>query len=418
MEIEEVRSVMEETLQKYLDNFISIIPSPPDGKEDNDTTMNRAWVNIGSKEHPVMKHLSGKTQDELNDRIVQAYVNSGRVWEFLRQNTAPEDEAGKTFREYVETWLSVYKAKKVRANTMKDYKTMLNKYLLPAFGDREFRSITTDDFQMFLNEHADLSRKYLTSMKILFGSISKDAVEDGIIEHDPTDSRKLFIPSKKETKRTALEKDDFLDVVKNISTLKGRHYLLMALLTMSGLRRGEILGLKWEDFFWDKGYIFVQRAVTFGTGVSVVGETKTDCGRRKVPIIKELREFLEPFKDEGFVIYARDKNKPICSATFVRDWREIRKTIDLHGATPHVFRHTFLTLLAATGVDVKTIQAIAGHSSSEITMRVYVHPVNNNIVQAGDIFSKSIMSSVDWSAYTKLAEENIFHDDPEEDEAV
>ena len=389
-------------LAVHLDNLTYMLRTHMQ-KEEEIMALLRTWVNIGTADEPNMKRVSGSTNDILNDNIVRAYVNSGKIWEFLKRNPASEVEHGETFRKYVKSWISVYKSPKIRTNTMKDYRTMLNKYLLPEFGDTPFVDITTDDFQKFLNKNKDLSRKYLTNIKILFSEIAKDAVEDGVIKKDPTDSRKLFIPSKKKMVRSALKKEQYLDVIQNLGQLKGRLYLLMVLLTMSGLRRGEILGLRWEDFNWDEKYILVQRAVTFGTGVSVVGETKTESGIRKVPILKELREFLEPVKqDHGYVIQARGKDEPICASTFTRDWKKIKSTINIYSATPHVFRHTFLTLLAASGVDIKTIQAIAGHSNAEVTMRVYVHPVDSNIIEAGDVFSKSVFSNVDWDSFEKL----------------
>ena len=380
------------------------------GQEKEEETMGdfRSFVNIGTREKPVMKRLAAKSQQELNDRIVKAYVDSGRIWEFLELKSDSENKPRETFGQYVERWISLYKVNKIRGNTLKDYKTILTGYLIPEFGNREFASITTDDFQKFLNKNKHLSMKYLTNIKILFGSIAKDAVEDGVIDKDPTASRKLFIPSTKKKERKPLKKEEYLEILEEVKKLKGRLYLLIVLLMLSGLRRGEVLGLKWEDFCWDEGYFVVQRNVTFSKGISEVGETKTESGKRKVPILKELRTFLEPYKKEsGFIIEAKGRDQqPICKSTFDRDWYQLNKLINLHGATPHIFRHTFLTLLAASGVDIKTLQTIAGHSNAEVTMRVYVHPVDSNIVKAGAMFSKSVFDNVDWTKYKEIAEKS------------
>ena len=68
--------------------------------------------------------------------------------------------------------------------------------------------------------------------------------------------------------------------------------------------------------------------------------------------------------------------------------KRVQNTIDLHGATPHILRHTYLTYLAATGLDVKTLQAIAGHSDIRTTMNRYAHPQKENVIRAGALVDK------------------------------
>ena len=75
---------------------------------------------------------------------------------------------------------------------------------------------------------------------------------------------------------------------------------------------------------------------------------------------------------------------------FQRAWQRIEKTITLHGATPHIFRHTFLTLSASSGIDFKTLQALAGHSDIQITMNRYVHTQKDNIIKARETFVNQV----------------------------
>lgn len=90
----------------------------------------------------------------------------------------------------------------------------------------------------------------------------------------------------------------------------------------------------------------------------------------------------------GFIVGSSDA--PITESTFDRAWQRIDKTIDLHGATPHVLRHTYLTELAAAEVDVKTIQAIAGHADIRMTMDRYVDKRFEKIRQAGETFNAAM----------------------------
>ncbi len=91
-------------------------------------------------------------------------------------------------------------------------------------------------------------------------------------------------------------------------------------------------------------------------------------------------ETLSPLKESGFIIGGES---PITMTTFNNTWHRINKMIDLHGATPHVFRHSYLTYMAGQTADLKTIQAIAGHSTIDMTMNRYVHAQPEKIKDAG-----------------------------------
>ena len=85
-------------------------------------------------------------------------------------------------------------------------------------------------------------------------------------------------------------------------------------------------------------------------------------------------------QEEGFIIGGES---PITMTMFNNTWRRIKKTVDLHGATPHVLRHSYLTYLAGMGTDTKTLQTIAGHSTIGMTMNHYVHAQPEKIKAAG-----------------------------------
>ena len=225
-----------------------------------------------------------------------------------------------------------------------------------------------------------------------FGMIARDALEDGVVDRDITASRKLVIPSNKKTVREALALDDFLDVVDHLNMLTVRDRRFMALLMYTGLRRGEALGLRWEDIDQTRSVIHVSRNVTYHTSTALVGTPKTENGYRDVPLVPHLTRILEPIEPAGYIITSTKKQgEPICHSTFVRTWKRIDSTINLHGATPHIFRHTYLTIMAGLNIDVKTLQAIAGHGDIQITMNRYVHKRIEGLVEAGELFEQQIL---------------------------
>ena len=93
-------------------------------------------------------------------------------------------------------------------------------------------------------------------------------------------------------------------------------------------------------------------------------------------------ERLKAIRQKEGYIFHRD-GKPVTEVCIRRQWERIGKKIDLHGATPHRFRHSFATMAVASGIDVKTTQTILGHSDVKTTLKVYAEATTDNILNAG-----------------------------------
>lgn len=348
-------------------------------------------IGFDGRGNPQYVTVHADTQDDLNDEIVRTYIHYGRIHEF-RQNGS-----SLTFGEYARDWAQG-KAHQVKPTTMAGYHTILNSHLLPVFDQMIFADITTSDFQAFLNDRKTLSKKYLGEMIALFGQIARDAKEDGVVDRVITESRRLYIPSSTVTVRTAISKHEFLDIEAVLSQLTPREEVFMALLMFTGLRRGEVLGLKWEDIDYENNLIHVRRNVTYVSGTPRIGTPKSLAGARDVPIMNHLRRHLKDLPivknpDEFIIHGVTDPTRPIAQASFVRMWNRISERLQLQGVTPHVLRHTYLTLLAGTGADMKTLQSIAGHSNVQITMDKYVHKQTDNIRKAGETLEQALFSA-------------------------
>ena len=334
----------------------------------------RVCVGYNNDGSPIVKRISGDTELELADNVARIILHSERKMEFVQQESEPIP-AITTFRAYAEEWLTTYKSGHIKATTLGGYQTILEYHLYPVFGEADISTITTKSIQEMLNGKAEKSRKTLQDIMILFRAILESARKDGLITVNPADDSRISIPSTKKATREALAVHAVKDIIANLALLSDeddRRYL--ALLIFTGMRRGEVLGLKWEDVDFPKGVIHVQRNVTFPRGKNspLVGTTKTESGVREIPIPSMLLDYLKPIGTTGYIV--GNGETPNTLSIVRRRNERINRLIDMHGATPHIFRHSFATMLYDAGTDIKTIQSIMGQSDYKTTADRYCHP--------------------------------------------
>lgn len=124
--------------------------------------------------------------------------------------------------------------------------------------------------------------------------------------------------------------------------LYGLHYL--------GVRRGELLGLRWEDVDWQSNTVHVQRDVDFAAGGSI-GDLKTSAADRHIPLMSDFRQILAANRSlpQYYIFHGRDPIYPLCESTFRRKWRSLRAELGFD-ITPHWLRHNFISLCYDAGI--------------------------------------------------------------------
>lgn len=292
----------------------------------------------------------------------------------------PPPKKGKcpTLRSYGEKWFRLYHQPKVKRNTANNTRILLEKHIFPALGSRRMDELTFDDIQAFYNSKAMLSRSTNQKLQIALGAIFRNALEDGLIEKNIMLSSR-YVMSKHRSIRNCLTQQDAEHILMQVEQLNASDQPFIMLPLLTGMRRGECLGLMWSDIDFTKRMITVSRAITFTGNQPVIDTPKSAAGYRQIPLLPELQAFLLSMPQRtGYVIGGQ---QPITEQTYQRTWERIRRTIDLHGATAHVFRHTFATL-AAVHTDVKNLQAIMGHSDIQTTMNRYTHPQEIRVMAA------------------------------------
>ena len=159
------------------------------------------------------------------------------------------------------------------------------------------------------------------------------------------------------------------------------------------MRKGEALALRYSDVDHKAGLIRLTRQLRFPNGQNqgeIVEYLKMGHAGRNIPIPAQLKPWLE--KDTSDRLLFGDDNKPMSMQQYRNKWTRITKKIDLHGATAHALRHTYLTLANNGGIDPKSLQALAGHSSCSFTMNQYVHAQDDQLLKVGEKISQFLPS--------------------------
>lgn len=202
--------------------------------------------------------------------------------------------------------------------------------------------INTVDVQRFYNLHAHKAKSSVRCMGIILHGIFDSAIEDGLCIIDPTRSKRLTY-SKNKTLCEALSIETAQDIITNLPCLELKDRLLVALLIFTGIRRGEALGLQWEDIDFDRKLINIRRSVRFAGSKGYIGPTKSKAGVRLILLEPQLEEILAALTHDGKYLLGNGEF-PITEMTYKGGWERICRTINMRGATAHVLRHPYVKL--------------------------------------------------------------------------
>ena len=332
---------------------------------------------------PITKMLRASSQEEMNEKIVQAFIDSGRIHDFLSPtSTFYQFKGNITLIDYANDWLT--RKRKLKETTRVNYRKYLIGYIFPELGDRNIGLITSADIQNLLDKHSKLAEKTLKDMKSILSQIFQYAISDGLILKNPCMSKDVDIPSSKKKLRQALPIEFYHDIIIHLPSLTGFDKRFLAICLFTAMRRGEILGLRWEDIH--HGKIHIKRNVTHPQrNTPEITTPKTKAGIRAIPMIEPLLQALLPFEETGYVIGGE---KPLTLSAYRAMWNRITKSIDLHGATPHILRHSYLTYAVGATTDFKTVQGISGHSDIFTLLNRYAHSQDDKVLELSSEMEK------------------------------
>lgn len=382
------------SLNQNLDNCIARENACPEASIEGGNNMASKFreavkVGVDCNGKPVIRWASGNTKEELQFNIAQLLINSGRFQTVQTAEVSPVDRSPK-WEDYAANWAEVFHREKVREKTWCKDRTLIYKHVIPMLEGKHINSIASSDIQTQLNKRKSMSHSYMRDAMNLMKQIFDSAVDDGIIHRNPMESKKIFNPCKAAAKqRKALSAEDHADIIAHIPDLLTENdKMFVAFLMFTGMRPSEIYGMTWENIDFNTGMIRIDKALTFCKGKGILGDTKTESGKRTIPMDTRLAAYLLPNKGTGFVFKpSRSSCEHFTEQSAKRAWNRIRDTIDMHGMIPYEARHTYATNLSRNGVPMKTAMLLMGHKDERPLNRNYIHVDESDIKAAGRIMS-------------------------------
>ena len=321
-----------------------------------------------------MKTIYGKTVKEVEkkERELRSQIDKGL-------NISRD----MTVAEWADEWIKTYKTG-LSYYTVRRYQSIVDIHIKPNLGSMRLGSVKLCHIQSLINKLDAYSVSSLKKLRDAIHQMYTAAIANELAVKDPTVG--LIINKKEKTEKEVLSDDEITKINEFCKTADCGTFVMTLLYT--GLRRGEIAALTWDDIDFENSIIHVNKAVVFKNNHPIISTPKTKNSVREIPMLDVLREFLEKYKEKYIEKYGKDiQNKtvflnglgnPHTESSINKFWNKFQREYNNHYKSEvkfgmHQFRHTFCTMLYNADVDIKTAQAVLGHSDVSVTLRVYTH---------------------------------------------
>lgn len=297
-----------------------------------------------------------------------------------------------TVGQWLDTWLREYAAPSIRPATWRSYESNIRVHLKPALGSVRLRHLQAAQVQRLLNDKlaGGLSPRSVEIMYTILHAALKQAAREGLVSRNVADYAKK--PRKQRREMRVLTNEEMGALLNAAAT--ERLGICIEVLLGTGLRRGELVALRWQDVDLQSGVIHVTRTVnrvrlpdgSRRTTLSVQ-EPKTAAGRRSVPlppsVLLALRQWRARQNEERLImgdawvdtglVFTTPLGTMVDPDNLAHMLARVARRAGLSGVTAHTLRHTYATRLAENGVPAKIAQELMGHSTITLTLDIYTH---------------------------------------------
>ena len=292
-----------------------------------------------------------------------------------------------TLNDYLDRWLSVSAAPRLRERTLRDYRSLLARYVRPVLGHKMLPAVMPLDIQDLYTSmlESGLSPRTVRYTHAVLSSALKQAVKWQLLPRNAAEY--VDLPRQKRTEMHAMSRDD---VARFLAAAKDDRWSSLFLVAVTtGMRPGEYMGLQWKDINLDDGMIHISRSLVRNKSEWRFDEPKTAKSRRTVKlaptVVKSLRAYRSKQAAERLragiryqdydLVFATDTGQPLESRNLIkRHFKPVLKQAGLRETIRlYDLRHTCATLLLAAGEHPKIVSEMLGHASIQLTLDTYSH---------------------------------------------
>ena len=327
----------------------------------------------------IIKNVLGKTQAEVKEKLKKAIeenvgIDYGRARNY-------------TVGTWLEVWMENYARVKLRPSKFKTSQGFLKNHIKPQIGGIPLADLTSLDLQRFYKHLLDggrvdrieakkkpkgLAPKTVRNIHQMIGSAYNLAIEQHLVTKNPTQGCALPKVEHKEMKTlTADQLSAFFQEARD-SGVYELYYLDLA----TGLRRGELLGLKWTDIDLDRGVLKIQRAISRQNGKVVEAPLKTKNAYRTLPLSADaISVLMQQRRKTGNRewVFPSPTGGPMSPDSVLHMLQRVLKRAGLPRIRFHDLRHTCASMLLSEGYGLKDVQEWLGHSDIKMTANIYGH---------------------------------------------
>lgn len=327
------------------------------------------------------KSVYGKTYKEVKEKLALALANSNK-------DSNNQDNSYISFSKVLEIWVENNKVRQ-KAATINRYKNLIDTHIIPELGNYDVKDITASVVNSFLarklksgriDGNGGLSNSYVKSIMLIIKSALKFASDEGMCA--PLKSP-IFKPNI-ETRDLCILNYDEQKILENYLLKNTNETTVGVLLSLhTGLRIGEVCALTWNDIDLNNRIIHVRHTISRiresnieskNQTKLILDSPKTKTSKRDIPLSTFLFDVLQTVKRMAKSVFVVS-NKPsfVSPRTYEYRYHKILKNCNVSAINFHALRHTFATRCIESGVDVKSLSEILGHSNVSITLNTYVH---------------------------------------------